>query len=318
MTHVLDAGVAVLFDIPAHHPPTTGHEPLNTKDQALMTWFRVDDGLHAHMKAVRAGVPAMGLWLLAGSWSSNQLTDGWVPDYIASRLDPDFREHAAALVRAGLWVEDERDGDKGWRFHQWDEHQPSSESVLAKREAARERMRRVRGQRSTGSQDVRANVRENFAGSAPNPDPTRPDPTSIQPPSDVADDGLFNPPEATPRAKRPKQRPENEATFNASVVVAAFIDAAKERGRTVTPPVIKQVGAAAKQIIETGTVPPEDLLNAARVMGRNGWKDLNMQLLRGSEAGNGSGYTPQKVNNDRPGSHTEAWNRRRAQHAQHQ
>ncbi|MEV1331154.1 hypothetical protein AB0J20_16430 [Micromonospora costi] len=142
-----------------------------------MPWFKVDDGLHAHMKAVRAGVPAMGLWVLAGSWSSNQLTDGWVPDYIVARLDPDYREHAATLVRAGLWVEDEYDGDKGWRFHQWEEHQPSSESVLAKREAARERMRRIREQRSAGSQDVRANVRENFAGSAPNPDPTRPDPT---------------------------------------------------------------------------------------------------------------------------------------------
>ncbi|MEV0726032.1 hypothetical protein AB0I37_25040 [Micromonospora purpureochromogenes] len=197
-----------------------------------MPWFKVDDGLHAHMKAVRAGVPAMGLWVLAGSWSSNQLTDGWVPDYIVSRLDPDFREHAATLVRAGLWVEDELDGDKGWRFHQWEEHQPSSESVLAKREAARERMRRVRGQRAAGSREHAANVREqdkgsagrvshekdsapshekdnsgrparidrfdtesrggsrhvrantagNFAGSAPNPDPTRPDllPTEVK------------------------------------------------------------------------------------------------------------------------------------------
>ncbi|SCL12804.1 hypothetical protein [Micromonospora inyonensis] len=142
-----------------------------------MPWFKVDDGLHAHMKAVRAGVPAMGLWVLAGSWSSSQLTDGWVPDYIAARLDPDYREHAATLVRAGLWEEDEHDGDKGWRFHQWDDHQPSSEEVLAKREAARERMRRIREQRSPGSQDVRANVRENIAGSSPNPDPTRPDPT---------------------------------------------------------------------------------------------------------------------------------------------
>lgn len=172
-----------------------------------MPWFKVDDGLHAHMKAVRAGVPAMGLWVLAGSWSSNQLTDGWVPDYIVARLDPDYREHAATLVRAGLWVEDEHDGDKGWRFHQWDEHQPSSESVLAKREAARERMRRIREQRSAGSQDVRANVRGNIAGTSPNPDPTRPDPTQL-------------PTEVEPRAAaKPRSVRDDDPDF------AAFWDA---------------------------------------------------------------------------------------------
>ncbi|SCF42921.1 hypothetical protein GA0070563_112156 [Micromonospora carbonacea] len=147
----------------------------------------------------------MGLWALAGSWSSNQLTDGWVPDYIAARLDTDYREHAAALVRAGLWVEDEQGGDKGWRFHQWGEHQPSAESVLVKREAARERMRRVREHRNAGSQDVRANVHENFAGSAPNPDPTRPD---LKEPS--SSNGLFEEP---PKPSTPKPGSDDDPNW---------------------------------------------------------------------------------------------------------
>lgn len=148
-----------------------------------MTWFKVDDGLHAHSKVVRAGVHAMGLWVIAGAWSSDQLTDGWIPDHMAARMDREYKKHAAQLVAAGLWYADALpNGDQGWRFHQWADHQPSSESVKAKREEARERMRRVRGSRKPspdeqaedGSQDVRANtdgtLREVRLA------PTRPDP----------------------------------------------------------------------------------------------------------------------------------------------
>ena len=67
-------------------------------------WFKVDDKLHSHMKAAMAGVPALGLWVLAGSWCMDQLEDGFVPDFIARRLDPDAEEHATLLVDAGLWV----------------------------------------------------------------------------------------------------------------------------------------------------------------------------------------------------------------------
>jgi hypothetical protein len=160
-----------------------------------MTWFKVDDGLHAHRKVVRAGVAAMGLWVLAGSWSSDQLTDGWVPDYIATRLDPGQAEkHAAALVRAGLWFPDEHDGERGWWFHQWSDHQPTSKSVHDQRAAARDRMTRLREARRLARSDDRkaksqdepdvfdecsheqlANVPANFERSSLTP--TRPDPT---------------------------------------------------------------------------------------------------------------------------------------------
>lgn len=126
-----------------------------------MPWFIVDDGFHSHKKAVRAGVGAVGLWVLAGSWSADQLTDGFVPDYIAARLDPSYEEHAAALVKAGLWTESQVDGDDGWQFHEWAERQQSRDDVMAKREAARERMRRLRERKKNTAKDspnVRANT----------------------------------------------------------------------------------------------------------------------------------------------------------------
>jgi hypothetical protein len=125
-----------------------------------MPWFPVDDGFHAHRKAAKAGVEAVGLWTLAGSWSASELTDGWIPDYIAQRLDPRWRRNAAKLVAAGLWIAEERSGEKGWQFHEWAEEgrNPTAETVRAKRAEARERMRRVRENRQNGSQVVRANT----------------------------------------------------------------------------------------------------------------------------------------------------------------
>jgi hypothetical protein len=168
-----------------------------------MTWFKVDDGLHSHRKAVRAGVAAMGLWVLAGSWASDQLTDGWVPDYIAARLDPGQAEkHAAALVKAGLWLPDEHDGERGWWFHQWDDHQPTAKSVHDQRAAAKDRMSRLREQRRLDrkaasdrqpqassdefadcSREQVPNVPPNFERSSLTP--TRPDPTRPVLPTEV-------------------------------------------------------------------------------------------------------------------------------------
>jgi hypothetical protein len=126
-----------------------------------MTWFKVDDTLAFHRKAVAAGNAAMGLWVRAGSWCSQQLTDGFVPDDMIASLGNSGQ--AKRLVAAGLW---ER-VDGGYRFWQWDERQPSREQVEQERNAARERMRRVRTQKRNGSAeqkgersgDVRANER---------------------------------------------------------------------------------------------------------------------------------------------------------------
>jgi hypothetical protein len=109
-----------------------------------MTWFKVDDTLHSHKKAMRAGTEAMGLWVLAGSWAADQLTDGWVPEYAILRWSSNPHEVAAKLVSAGLWVPGEFDGDSGWWFHGWRDWQPTREEVTARRKADADRRARWR------------------------------------------------------------------------------------------------------------------------------------------------------------------------------
>lgn len=103
-----------------------------------MPWFKVDDNLAVHSKTVAAGNAAMGLWVRAGSWSMQQLSDGFIPDHIIGTLGT--RPQAERLVAAGLW-------DRlptGYAFHEWDHRQPSRAQVEADREAATERQRKAR------------------------------------------------------------------------------------------------------------------------------------------------------------------------------
>ncbi|WP_394621258.1 HNH endonuclease [Lentzea sp. JNUCC 0626] len=98
-----------------------------------MTWFKVDDGLHSHRKPMRAGLEAMGLWAVAGSWSAHHLTNGFVPDYAVMRWGVNAAELAVRLVDAQLWVDAEQDGDTGWRFRNWNKWQPTRNQVELER-----------------------------------------------------------------------------------------------------------------------------------------------------------------------------------------
>ena len=104
-----------------------------------MPWFRIDDGFWCHPKVLRCTHRAIALWVRAGSWCAQQLTDGYVPASALPMLNA-TRTDAGQLVKAGLWAVD---GD-GWRFHQWDERQPTREAVEADRAAVADRVRRYR------------------------------------------------------------------------------------------------------------------------------------------------------------------------------
>jgi len=157
-----------------------------------MTWFKVDDKLHDHRKRRLAGLPAMGLWAVAGSWSADNDTYGFIPADVVGRWAGNARALAKKLVDVGLWVPTEQDGEAGWRFHDWDDFQPTKAEREADKAAARERMRAVRAARAgrgstpaepPGSEPVRANtertggeVRPEFV--LPRPGPARPDPNT--------------------------------------------------------------------------------------------------------------------------------------------
>lgn len=131
--------------------------------------FRVDDQQHAKDESRQAGLTAMGLWTMAGSWSMSPavLTDGWIPDWYVTSW-PSGRKHATALVNAGLWVKSERDGQPGYQFTDWT-GQRTAADIHADRAAARHRMRTLRSGRKPPPRspepppDVRANTPRTFA-----------------------------------------------------------------------------------------------------------------------------------------------------------
>jgi len=137
-----------------------------------MPWFKVDDSFHSHPKVLAATPAALGLWVVAGSWSGANLSDGLVPDHVLPRLLPDSATLARELVAAGLW----KRVRGGYRFHDWSDFNPQRTIIEEERKAARERMRKLRSgrkgaaQAQSGSPEQEANVRDVFVT------PTRPDP----------------------------------------------------------------------------------------------------------------------------------------------
>lgn len=135
-----------------------------------MTWFKVDDTFAFHPKAVAAGNAALGLWVRAGSWSSQQLREGFVPHHMIPTMGT--ISQAKALVKAGLWAE----VDGGYQFHQWTERNPSRDQIERDREAAAQRQRRARekakASRTQHDPVMRESRRDTTVSHGP-PDPTR-------------------------------------------------------------------------------------------------------------------------------------------------
>lgn len=99
-----------------------------------MAWFNADDKMHSHPKSRIAGLEAMGLWLLAGTYCTDYLTDGDVPEWFVESW-PRGKQLAGKLVKAGLWEV----ADDGWQFLSWAEYQRTKKQVLAAKEKAAER-----------------------------------------------------------------------------------------------------------------------------------------------------------------------------------
>lgn len=120
-----------------------------------MPWFQVDDQLGFHPKAVAAGNAAMGLWVRAGSWSMQQLTEGFVPAAIVRGLGS--ATQAKKLVEVGLWIS----VDGGYRFHNWAERQ------MSKAEIEDRRRKRADAGRKGGQVSGQARQRRTQASAAP-------------------------------------------------------------------------------------------------------------------------------------------------------
>ncbi|MCW2287010.1 hypothetical protein EDF60_1661 [Leucobacter luti] len=145
----------------------------------MVAWFRVDDQFGTNPKVMQ--IPraerhaCLGLWLQAGVWSAQHLTDGRIPGYMLEELGAEV-SHRDRLVTVGLWQED---GDD-IVFNDWADYQPSRADVMANREKERRRKEAYRlkkagitGQSPDGTQTDEDTGRQRVSG---HPDPTRPDP----------------------------------------------------------------------------------------------------------------------------------------------
>lgn len=142
-----------------------------------MTWFKVDDGLHSHPKALAAGTAALGLWVRCGSYCAQHLTEGFIPAAVANMYGS--RSMSSALVSAGLF----RKVEGGFQMHDFLDRNPSREEVERDRAAAAERQKRAREKaresREKSLRDSRRDESVSHASVTPavTVPPTRPDPT---------------------------------------------------------------------------------------------------------------------------------------------
>ncbi len=239
-----------------------------------MTWFRVDDDLPFHRKVVAAGNAAMGLWVRAGAWCAQHLTDGFVPDDMVAILGT--ASQRSKLIKAGLWVE----VPGGCQFHQWlgSGRQPTAESVREKRARGAERQAKHRNSMYANTQATGASNAVTDAsvtgGVTPfvTPAPTRPVPTT-SPSGDVVHAPAV--PRTSERAGTqlaviPGGQVTRQLPVTARDAVKVWHDAYTEtHDGKPTERAIKQVGRESKALIDAGNAA-DTVLAAARSAGARG------------------------------------------------
>lgn len=137
-----------------------------------MSYLLLDDGFSEHPKISPLTDKAFRLHVTGLAYCARNLTDGEITgNSLRSVLATAgaSKRHVIELEKASLW----RPISGGNRIHDYLKHNPSSEKVKTDREAARERMRRLRsGERSDArSGEQTANVREKFGDPIPLPSP---------------------------------------------------------------------------------------------------------------------------------------------------
>lgn len=179
-----------------------------------MTWVKLDDHFDEHPKLAQAGPLGMALQVAALCYCNRNLTDGFVPRSVASRLlsletsDANGKpmklaatweaelfgggweieaEHVVdRMLESGLW--DQAPG--GYTIHDYHEFQPSKAEVMAERAKVAERVRKHRERRNAVTPTV-TNVVGNTVSNGP------PVPVPVPVPKDL---DLTPMPEETVRA----------------------------------------------------------------------------------------------------------------------
>jgi hypothetical protein len=183
-----------------------------------MSWAKFDDRFPSHLKVLRLSDAAFRLFVTSVCVCCEQLTDGRIDAEVIASLPrapqgAKLKAAIAELVGAGLWEVD----TGGWLVHDFSDWNPPADHVRAKRDAARDRMRRARDARQGANvRDVFARTgsepTQNTARSSPNPVPVPvPDPetTTPKPPEPPAGGGGSGSPDSRIRCPVPLPIPDD-------------------------------------------------------------------------------------------------------------
>ena len=154
-----------------------------------MTWFKIDDDFFFHPKVIAAGNSAIGLFVRCGSWASNHLTDGHIPDKVIEMFGSDA--DITRLVEVGLLEET----DGAYFMPAFLDYNPSADEVKATRAASAERQRQSRTRRTDDAEDVTRDSRVSHNdvtrdSRVSHSAPTRPDPYIKPPPRTPVDNSV--------------------------------------------------------------------------------------------------------------------------------
>lgn len=154
-----------------------------------MPWARLDDRFHDNRKVRRVwrSCPAaIGLHVMAITYSAGHLTDGFVDNEFVEDRMPVTRQREKAismLVEVGMW---HADAD-GWRIHDFAEYNVTRKSALEKHESRSEAGKKGANARWGNGKSMAAAIdadSESHDGKMP---PSRPDPEEAKASSSGAD-----------------------------------------------------------------------------------------------------------------------------------
>lgn len=149
-----------------------------------MPWARFDDRYPWNRKVRGLSDLAFRVDVTAICWSTEQLTDGWLPPGTMSALGlhRNCTRVARMLLRAGRWHEPGHECtseycypiESGYLIHDWQEYNRPREQVRRERKARQERQERWRRKhRNDASQNASPNASRNASKDG---DPPRPAP----------------------------------------------------------------------------------------------------------------------------------------------
>lgn len=146
-----------------------------------MAWVKIDDQFYDHPKFAETGALGIALWACGLAYCNKHLTDGRIPRGQVGRFcdleGADPHAVAARLVNAGLWDDD---GTAYW-VHDYHDHQPSADTIKAKREKERERWQRRNGSTTDSAPPPRGVAPDSEVGTATAPQVPEPVPVPVTP-----------------------------------------------------------------------------------------------------------------------------------------